>query len=422
MKIVLFIIAFIFGVSSAGAAEMTEPGGTPEATKMAVFDPDEFAWQLFLFISQQAEKGTAGVPDKTKKDLTQFDPDADVVWESWALATGGEVVPSKSEVFKNPATEPVPWDELRAAPSAKVLSPAFKSSPFVTMRMNLQEIRPSALSEATPLFIPDPALAGEDETRMNRSTYDTIRSNRLWSIEGIEAAYVEAEKRGDTFLVRFDQVSKEVKARWVKLSNPGADKSRYHWRSVRTVEPDGSIKEEVWGLAALHIITRDLPNWFWADFGHVDFEVRATTKPVDSTTRDENAPDGKAKKGTKGVRNETKNTKWENYILRGTQIDFLTPNGAPTILSNPVIESQDQISSCIHCHARASAGLRTGIAGNGPGIPIIQGKDPVNNIGSDFDAETNLGPGNFTAGQPKPVFLHTDFLWSLPFRAFSEKP
>jgi hypothetical protein len=127
-------------------------------------------------------------------------------------------------------------------------------------------------------------------------------------------------------------------------------------------------------LVTLHIITKDLPNWFWADFGHVDYEVQkgacdptsltqvfgdgfvqeeAMTEPVDPTTRGSAAPSG-----SNGIRKETIGSLWQNYILRGAQIDFVTGFGAPSILSNPVIENGFQNSSCVSCHARASVGPR----------------------------------------------------------------
>jgi hypothetical protein len=178
----------------------------------------------------------------------------------------------------------------------------------------------------------------------------------------------------------FKNAAKEVKAQWYPIRD--ADKPRYLWREVKN--PNGSTA--TYGLVSLHVITKDLPNWFWSDFGHVDCESQrgacdpsslkqlfgndfvqeeAKTEPVDPTTRGPEAPSG-----SNGVRKETIGSIWQNYILRGAQIDFVTPFGAATVLSNPVIENGFQNSSCMSCHARASVGpRRTGA--NGIPSPLL---------------------------------------------------
>jgi hypothetical protein len=37
-------------------------------------------------------------------------------------------------------------------------------------------------------------------------------------------------------------------------------KRRRHWRELTTTDAGGNSVKQIWGLAALHIITRDLPN------------------------------------------------------------------------------------------------------------------------------------------------------------------
>src|SRR6185436_9137713 len=86
-----------------------------------------------------------------------------------------------------------------------------------------------------------------------------------------KAKGVSLSLSGPNLLIAFGQGAKEVKARWRRLKSE-SDKARYHWRSIPMRQPDGSTVNEAWGLVALHIITRDLPNWFWSDFGHIDAE------------------------------------------------------------------------------------------------------------------------------------------------------
>src|SRR6202020_298806 len=50
---------------------------------------------------------------------------------------------------------------------------------------------------------------------------------------------------------------------------------------------------------------------------------------------------------------------WQNYCLKGAEIDFIQANGKPRLLGNSVIERIDANipvakSSCITCHAYAA--------------------------------------------------------------------
>ena len=195
---------------------------------------------------------------------------------------------------------------------------------------------------------------------------------------------------------------------------------------------------EIWGLVSLHIITKDLPNWFWADFGHIDCETAAGAcadeAPAETPLRD-STTHGAGTAGSDGVRKETTGSKWQFYRLRGTQIDFITPFGVDTILSNPVIEGTFQKSSCMTCHSYASGALASEVPAVGTSLPIIAGVTGVPNAGSQSDdigspkCERFVTPRGGTSGhctdvfdETPPLYFQTDFLWSIPFRAFSEKP
>lgn len=52
---------------------------------------------------------------------------------------------------------------------------------------------------------------------------------------------------------------------------------------------------------------------------------------------------------------ELSGTKWENYRLRGTQVNFVDSFGKDTRLANAQIEANVELqSSCITCHAEAA--------------------------------------------------------------------
>ncbi|WP_169977566.1 hypothetical protein [Tautonia rosea] len=375
------------------------PGGRPEDASRATNDPHEFAWRLFFALNRQAELGTAGVPDPDRPTIRDYDPDRPVTWETWALASGGRagpiyVPPNRSEVFLDRGATPAAWDDLpRDVPPSKVLEPyPGKGLDFLLK-----------VARAPGAFDPvEDGGEGGIEVRMNRATFDYIRENQLYNIEGLEDAFL----KGNELL--FPRASQEIKARWVRIEE--ADKPRYHWRTI--TNDDG--ERQLWGLSSLHIITRDLPNWFWCDFEHVDFERFAEQYSQDPTTRGDAPPAGRD-----GIRRETIGSKWEHMRLRGTQTAFVDAQGRPTILANSQIEHGfQQKSSCMTCHARATVGLRSAR----PGLPRWQAHTLPLDLAIRPVLDEAVGapdPDWFVDDYNEPIFLQTHFLWSLPFRALS---
>jgi hypothetical protein len=72
LQLVCFLFQILLSSSAFGAD--VEPGGTAGDALLAVTNPDEYAWKLFLFINQQAKSGSAGLPDPGKPDLKSYDP------------------------------------------------------------------------------------------------------------------------------------------------------------------------------------------------------------------------------------------------------------------------------------------------------------------------------------------------------------
>ncbi len=377
------------------------PGGRDRDTALAMNNPSEHAWQLFLALNRQAKLGVAGFPDPNKPTLKQYDPNRPVVWETWAMANGGRagviyVPPNQSEVYRDRGVKPVAWNQL---PRDQVQPKVFEPYPGKGLEFLVNAGRPPGKFDP----VEDGGVGGV-EVRMNRGTFDYIRDQGIYSIEGLEARFRTGEE------LVFPRNAQEVKARWVRIKE--TDKPRYHWRTVKS--RDGG--EQLWGLSALHIITRDLPNWFWCDFEHVDFERTAEQYSVDTTTRGVNPPSGR-----EGIRNETRSTKWQTMRLRGTQTAFNDAEGNPNILANTQIEHGfQQSSSCMSCHARATVGLRSAR----PDLPKWQTNTLPLNL--------SIGPIlREPVGPPKPVwyvdaygkrrYLQTHFLWSIPFRAMSTK-
>ena len=383
-----------------------EPGGDAAAAALAQNNPDEFAWQLFQYMNLQAAGGQAGAaaPGAT---MSNYDEDRPVVWETWALASGVGASQEGSEVFKPDGSDPGDWGRL---PRGTVQPKAFS----VELKLAAARVPEAAnapprtvpvlrgVSVAPNIFIgPGTGPQGE-EVRINRAAFEFIQTNGLYNVEGLLAKYEEASRTGNRDLIQFPPATKEIKAYWLPTANPAAisadEKARYHWRKVG---------KNYYKLAALHIITKDIKEWFWADFAQEDFERRGVGDTQDwalpsrnSTTRGPNAP---AKGSKEGERKELTGSKWSHYRLRGSQIAFLDAAGLPTVIGNVLLEGRNaNKSSCMTCHFAASVG---------PQLP---------------DGSLSGLPFRFVTGEPDRTalgtgtdirFLQTDFVFSIPARA-----
>jgi hypothetical protein len=412
------IAVTIIIAADAKAQAPSEPGGTPADVAMAINHPFEYAWKLFFYLHHQAKPGVAGEADPSKPTFRNYDDDQPVVWESWAAATGGLGLapgePNTSEVYKAKGAKPLEWSSLpRQSAQPKIFEPNLttieSSLKSVVLPRDFQRL--SAAPGFNPFFIAPADLLRDDEIRLNKATYDHVRDNYLYSAEGLRAAYQKGLTTGNRNVIAFPLESKEIKARWIQIKE--TDKPRYHWRSVEVTDATGTKTKQIWGLSGLHIITKDLPNWFWTDFQHVDDEPGAVAEgrpSVDPTTREQFGQ--KAPSGENGLRNETKGSKWQYYRLRGVQLDFTDKFGNPTQLANTRIEPiSEGPSSCITCHAKATTSITIRPSAR---PPFVIRTIPVVFVDGLPDPKQFLQPDG------KPQFIQTDFLWSMPFRVHSE--
>jgi hypothetical protein len=371
-----------FCVASTITVALLSPTvGVSQTTDLhpAVNNPDKFAWELFIQLNHPAKVGERGTPDLTK---TLGEPGLRV-WETWKLA--------RTEVFLPDGCKPPAWDEVAPTPGPVASQPSLlqsvqnptelkffdppKFSEDIADRLGV-EVDPSPLAQpnlnfATQLSpaISTPTVDVQDlgnETRMNRATFDFVVSKRLYNIEGQE----DFLRRG--LAIEFPADSIEVKAAWRLFSERELDPERtfedlngdgtvadnerglallqrrfYVAYGLATDEGTQQVQTKPFGLVGLHIITKDIPNWFWATFEH------ASNPLPEVGNLDRHSPP------ETGSPQEVSRTVWENYRLRGTQVDFVDATGRPTTLGNTQIEGGFQASSsCITCHARASIGQR----------------------------------------------------------------
>jgi hypothetical protein len=381
-----------------------EPGGTDADAALAMSNPDEYAWQLFFFISRQAKEDDAGIPDPSVQTFRDDQPGAAVVWESWALASGGLGI---NETFCR-EEPPVVWDKLRNRESLT--------------RTMLSPNRTEALLHRQP-FLPPTGLEHFNEVRFNQQSYDTVAGD-LWYSAGISDKITDAKQKGNAMFIAFPSGSKQIKAVWVQLCKNetsqecSAEKDRYHWRNA-----DDNGKIVVWGLAALHVTTKEegMPNWFWADFIHADcLASRAPCVVDDPALAGQYGLPRDTTSGSDGVRDETRNTPWQNYRLMGTETGFTVGNassGAPQILFDPAIEKGKTATSCITCHYYAST-----TASAIPPHGITQGthvegfdvsKEALTGAPRAEDLMSPPSPTGAHPRTPERLYFQSDFSWSL---------
>lgn len=421
--IVSIVGVFLFLSFASHLFSQDSIGGTAKDAGLAISNPDEYAWRLFAELSKP-HLGKDGKPDGTVK------------WENWALAR---------VIYGDPDSKPT-WEN--SIKPVKERAKRFDSLPIQQriLREALEEAIGKKLSRRKQMRHSNPAafdsnLAGigdaepeNDEVRMNQSAFETVIAHELWNIDGQEKAF----ERG--IPVAFEADAKEIKAEWRNITNLHPDEDRnkkmqnaYH---TATFEKDG--KTEVWGLVALHITTKDLPNWFWATWEHESTSQResvvrsedrwgAKLKVGDSEfdvidlldgigkEKGDPYPNGKwvgpSSQLTKLLNNSgLTEEKWKHYVLRGTQVDFTDKFGRPTILANSVIEEGFQsTSSCITCHAKAGIGPRMRRSDEKNMLPVFKSSNPpVGDIGLP-------NPDWFFGERTEPrnrKYLQFDFVWS----------
>ncbi|HZM90870.1 MAG TPA: hypothetical protein VFF31_30400, partial [Blastocatellia bacterium] len=305
----------------------------------AVDNPSKHAWDLFLGLNHPAKdkKVARGEPDCSKPIGA---PGTTAVWETFRNAA--------TEVYLSNGAEPPQWSDT-SLPDEKPGTVPFKPIDDSNKEIRSLHNLSMAPSGVGPFFSPDGIFNGKGgfgETRLNKSTYEFIRNECLFSKQG-QQRYAKAVVDQKKPSIKFPVESIEVKAAWLDFEREKIPQEK--WGTYYTAEytpkftpegvpiPEAEQKKKKYGLVALHIITKDIPNWFWASFHHKD----TPNNPFEGG-------DGY------GQPKILAGTVWENYKLGGTQIDFVQPTGGATILSDYYVEFGFQRSSCITCHANAT--------------------------------------------------------------------
>ncbi|MEP6844820.1 MAG: hypothetical protein ABI861_02405 [Panacibacter sp.] len=339
-------------------------------------NPDRYAWDLFRAINWPADT-TLLIADTT---LRLGDPGW-VVWQTWKTAP---------EVYLSNGTAPKGWYDKD-----------------FTIRSS-ENFSQFSIKARLPDISKDPTF-GLEEVVLNKSAFDYVESHQLYNINGQLAIYLSDS------MIKFPKEAIELKVKWRKIPDTKYDKVRYHWQYVKT-KNHGKITKELYGLVSIHITSKVLNNWFWATFEHID--SRSQKHPGDDgwllPSKDrfacseapydcERAPTGIGLEGTK----------WEYFLLRGTQTGYYNEDGQASLLANSNIERGFQLSSsCITCHALASVGPVIKDAMQRvdflPASPLLKGDVIFGGKGYVGDPDTAL----FRLKDGRKM-KQSDFVWSL---------
>jgi hypothetical protein len=213
---------------------------------------------------------------------------------------------------------------------------------------------------------PTPCIG--EQTKRNRPQLDYIVSNNLNTRAGLAAAFARSLKLEmplDSIAVKGDWIPVPTLLRWnPQLGDRANVERQYYTNTVDSVE---------YALVALHVSSRQNPNWVWGTFEHQMnpgrcdyigcFDSFGTDFPAVPPNRNAvNTQYGACPKTQPLkilMRNANLSPVWENYCLKSTEVDYTSADGTPYVLGNSVIEGivgdgTVAASSCITCHAYAS--------------------------------------------------------------------
>lgn len=237
---------------------------------------------------------------------------------------------------------------------------------------------------------PTPCIA--EEVRRNRPQFDYIKKNGLHTKAGLAAAYqrgLDVQMPTDAISVKGDWVPVQTLLQWIPALGSV--------ERIRTLYYTSVSDQVEYAVVALHVSSRQNPNWVWGTFEHQNnpgrcddlgcYDSFGATRPVVAPNRSAiNTQYGACPKSPALqalMRNARLSPVWQNYCLKSSQVDYVTADGTPTALGNSVIErivgnGTVSASSCIACHVYASYNAKgeTSLAAqamlpfNPTGVPI----------------------------------------------------
>jgi hypothetical protein len=317
---------------------------------------DAFIWRLLTQFTAPASKGSP----------------TPVVFESWA---------SDKVTFATKPHWPEAGEPLDLHPSVlgavKTLDPAAETLDTNLSLLSMlakpidescKEPRGAAVGGFPTSGTPAPCIV--EQAARNRPQFDYIVKNNLNTQAGLAIAYAKSfkvEMPTESIAIKGDWIPLPALLEWIpQLGDVGSIKKLYYTATVNNIE---------YALVAMHVSSRQNPNWVWGTFEHQMNPGRcdavgcfdsfgAQIPAVVPNKKAFNTQYGSCLK-TRQLKTMMTNANlspvWENYCLKSTEVDFVAADGTPYALGNSVIEGivgngTVAASSCITCHFYASFG------------------------------------------------------------------
>jgi hypothetical protein len=346
-------------------------------------------------------------------------------------------------------------------------------------------------------------------TIRNQPFHDYVFRNDLYNADGVIAVFetnarnistnapyrrVSDPAGGDRPLadlstIDFPADAIMIKSNWLNAELMEAIGRKYGWtwddpahpyihkEMVQVLEDQDGLKYDCSGthrLLAFHVSSKDIPNWVWATFEHVQLPGRCdytgcndswgywssdatpagvARNYISPKTKDDELPAGADSvvfdrdrvyasetirpqleaildalrigvDPTAGEEPTPEDAAWRSYRLKGSQVEFVNSMGRPTYLGHSVTEAGFMNgSSCITCHARA------GTDADGP-FHVPDGKEPKRPLfplSVFMNDLSDFGYGKSAHGTPDEDWFHqsnqppalevlqTDFVWGFLF-------
>ena len=378
--LVVSVATGLFALAAGPAAAQTDQN-------LAMNAPDQVAWQLFIKANVRAGGRNS-------------------MFETWA---------SDTDTFQMTPTFP-------AAPA-----------PLVLRRPILPRLAREALQQSGALLpaIPPDVTATLEETRRNLPAFTFIKDNNLYKITGLRAAF------GKTLSFPVDSI--EVKANWVAVNDiPTFTNNRVTVaQAPQLYHTNRGNDGNDYALVAMHVISKLVPNWTWATFEHKDNPARcdvigckdafgaqpAFVPPAASTGQ--GYPDCTKTQALKDMLGAADiDPVYNNYCLKGSQVDFTDSTGLDVRVGNSVTENTFvPTASCMTCHGRANFD-RNGKSNSFAGFLNAASNPPIGPLGP------LLPSWYWSFSSAPPIFQNmpgltqiatsADFVWSIPFCAVDD--
>lgn len=450
----LCVAALTLSGCDRDATANSQASGAGAAAKVpnpAMSQPDEVAWSIF--VQAVAPAGGKGTTFETwPSDHDTFTPGAKPIDPAAAPTVGQDQLDLKPPVIPSArsgdlaALSPPPAGHagLRTAAAAAPAPAAGLDPPIPSPAppglnpggANNNGCDNSAAKQ--PFFEPacDPGTA--EEVRRNVPAYNYIVNNQLNSRSGLIKAY------NANFYVNFPADSLEVKMNWLPAEllptyYPGIPKDHFYIATDMVPDPNNPSKPAAkeYALIAMHVISKEVPNWTWATFEHhgnrgrCDFlgcsddfgSTTAYVPPADNDGANQGTvyaactptPALQAMFKSAGV-----SSVFLNYCLKGSQTDFTDATGLAVRVGNSVTENGFVTqASCMTCHGMANIsaqGQATTPAG------FINGNAQVGPVDPSLYWAAAGGQPAYYLGQPglTRTAIAADFVWSIPFCAYDD--